>query len=118
MVYLSFSFNNIFNFFSIQSKKPGWAFNSSTVFSNPSTFNLKVLLLKFIILLSGILPNVKDSYVLYCKRINNSGKKERMMKEVEILFKNKPTVFCYNNIIDVCKPVWDFIQEEYLKYIK
>ena len=64
------------------------------------------------------IPNVKDSYVLYCKRINNSGKKERMMKEVEILFKNKPTVFCYNNIIDVCKPVWNFIQEEYLKYKK
>lgn len=64
------------------------------------------------------IPNIKDSYVLYCKRIKNSGKKERMMKEVEILFKNKPVVFCYNNIIDVCKPVWNFIQEEYLKYKK
>lgn len=60
------------------------------------------------------IPEVTDSYVLYCKRIGNSGKKERMMKELEILFRNRPTVFCYNNLTDVCKPLWDFIQEKYL----
>ena len=64
------------------------------------------------------IPTVKESQILYCDREANNNMKRRLINEVKMLFKNKPIVFCFNNMNEECIHLWNFIRKKYIKWNK
>jgi|SaaInlStandDraft_1057018.scaffolds.fasta_scaffold23374_2 hypothetical protein len=59
-------------------------------------------------------PNLKESYLMYCEKIGNKNTKKRLLTEVKTLFKNRPVIFCFNNITKLCSSIWKYIQLNYI----
>ena len=64
------------------------------------------------------IPTPKDSFLLYCEREGNTNMAKRLIDEIKTLFKNRPIVFCVNNLSDKCSPVWEYIINNYIKFNK